>query len=90
MASRVSALLPLAGATAAAVALAGVAVFSVSQVGCADPGRYVRHDDGQVELVGSCVDADKLPAAPDHKPGVSDRQPAKPASNSVDPALRAP
>jgi hypothetical protein len=88
MASRVSALLPLAGATAAAVALAGVAVFSVSQASCADPGRYVRHDDGQVELVGSCVDTDKLPAAPDH--GDSDRQPAEPASNPMDPALRAP
>lgn len=90
MASRVSALLPLAGASAAALALAGVAVFSVNQAGCADPGRYVRHGDGQVELVGSCVDSEKLPAAPDHEPGVSDRQPAEPASNAVDPALRAP
>lgn len=87
MASRVSELLPLAGATAAAVALAGVAVFSVSQASCADPGRYVRHNDGQIELVGSCVDAEHLPAAP--VDDVRDK-PAKPASNRVNPALQAP
>ena len=63
--ARVAGALPLAGATLAAVALAGVAVFTVQQAGCADPGRYVQRDDGQVELVGSCVDPDHLPPAPD-------------------------
>jgi len=63
--ARIAGVLPLAGATLAAVALGGVAVFSVQQASCADPGRYVQHDDGQVELVGSCVDPEKLPSAPD-------------------------
>ena len=62
--ARVAGALPLAGATLAAVTLAGVAVFTVHQAGCADPGRYVQHDDGQVELVGSCVDPEQLPPAP--------------------------
>jgi hypothetical protein len=59
----------LAGATVAAVALAGVAVFTVHQAGCGDPGRYVQHDDGQVELVGSCVDPEHLPPAPEEPEG---------------------
>lgn len=63
--ARVAGALPLAGATLAAVALAGVAVFTVQQAGCADPGRYIQHDDGQVELVGSCVDPEHLPPAPE-------------------------
>jgi hypothetical protein len=63
--ARVAGALPVAGATLAAVALAGVAVFTVQQAGCADPGRYVQRDDGQVELVGSCVDPEHLPPAPD-------------------------
>ncbi|MGB3440367.1 MAG: hypothetical protein WBA97_16595 [Actinophytocola sp.] len=63
--ARVAGALPLAGATLAAVALAGVAVFTVQQAGCQDPGHYIQHDDGQVELVGSCVDPEQLPPAPD-------------------------
>ncbi|MBB4911886.1 hypothetical protein [Actinophytocola algeriensis] len=74
--ARVAGALPLAGATLAAVTLAGVAVFTVQQAGCADPGRYVQRDDGQVELVGSCVDPEHLPPAP---PG--------PDSDEVAPAL---
>jgi len=61
--ARIASVLPLAGATLAAVALGGVAVFSVQQAGCADPGRYVQRD-GEVELVGSCVDPEQLPQAP--------------------------
>jgi hypothetical protein len=74
--ARVAGALPLAGATLAAVTLAGVAVFTVHQAGCADPGRYIQHDDGQVELVGSCVDPEQLPPAPD-----------EPADHEVPPAL---
>ncbi|MFC4853135.1 hypothetical protein [Actinophytocola glycyrrhizae] len=62
--ARVAGALPLAGATLAAVTLAGVAVFTVHQAGCADPGRYIQRDDGQVELVGSCVDPEHLSPAP--------------------------
>jgi hypothetical protein len=77
---RVTGVLPLAGATAAAMALTGVAVFSVSQAGCADPGQYVQRD-GTVELVGSCLDPAELPSAPvEHRP--DDRKPAEPASLS--------
>ena len=73
--ARVAGALPLAGATLAAVTLAGVAVFTVQQAGCADPGRYVQRDDGQVELVGSCVDPEHLPPAP-AEPGSHDDGPA--------------
>jgi hypothetical protein len=62
--ARVAGALPVAGATLAALTLAGVAVFTVNQAGCADPGHYVQRDDGQVELVGSCVDPEHLPPAP--------------------------
>jgi hypothetical protein len=74
---RVAGVLPLAGAMAAAMALAGVAVFTVSHAGCADAGRYVQHD-GTVELVGSCVNPADLPSAPAQNQ--HDVRPAKPAS----------
>jgi hypothetical protein len=59
----VAGVLPVAGATVAAMALTGVAVFAVSQAGCADAGRYIQHD-GFVELVGGCLDPADLPNAP--------------------------
>ena len=78
---RVAGALPLAGASVVAMALAAVAVFTVSGAGCADSGHYVQHD-GVVELVGSCLDPADLPSAPvQHTP---DRKPAEPASNQVD------
>jgi hypothetical protein len=77
--ARIAGALPLAGATLAAIALGGVAVFSVQQAGCADPGRYIQHDDGQVELVGSCVDPDHLPPAQNPKHDV----PVEPAFNQL-------
>ncbi|HEX6357186.1 hypothetical protein [Actinophytocola sp.] len=61
--ARLAGVLPLAGATLAAVALGGVAVFTVQAAGCGDPGQYVQRDDGQVELMGSCVDPEHLPPA---------------------------
>jgi hypothetical protein len=74
--ARLAGVLPLAGATLAAVALGGVAVFTVQAAGCGDPGQYVQRDDGQVELVGSCVD-------PEHLPSIQDKQ----ESNEVAPAV---
>jgi hypothetical protein len=79
--ARVAGTLPLAGATLAAVALAGVAVFTVHNAGCADPGRYIQHDDGQVELVGSCVDSKHLPPAPVKQD--SNHTPVAPAMNDL-------
>jgi len=78
--TRVAGVLPLAGASLAAVVLAGVAVFSVQQAGCVDSGRYVQRDDGQMELVDSCVDPAKLPPAqqPRKQP-----EPAEPALNEL-------
>jgi hypothetical protein len=78
--ARVAGALPLVGATLAAVALGGVAVFSVQQAGCSDPGRYVQHDDGQVELVGSCVDPAHLPPAHDTN---QQNEPVAPAMNDL-------
>ncbi|MBM7771872.1 hypothetical protein JOD54_002076 [Actinokineospora baliensis] len=55
--------MPLAGAAAAALVLAGVAVFTVSNAGCASAGEFVQRPQG-LELVGGCVDPADLPAAP--------------------------
>ena len=63
VATRIARVVPLVGAVGAAVALAGVAAFTVTEAECADPGRYVRHTD-YVELVGGCVDREDLPPAP--------------------------
>jgi hypothetical protein len=74
--ARVAGVLPLAGATLAAVALAGVAVFTVQQAGCGDPGHYVQRDDGQIELVGSCVDPEHLPPVPEEQGDGDEMAPA--------------
>jgi hypothetical protein len=87
--TRVAGVLPLAGASLAAVALAGVAVFTVAKAGCSEPGRYVQHDDGTVELVDSCLDPAHLPT-PKYK---KDQEPAEPAVNELfrpDPVIQAP
>lgn len=88
--SRVAGVLPLAGASLAAVALAGVAVFTVAKAGCAETGRYVQHDDGTVELVDSCLDPAHLPAPEKYK---NTQEPAEPALNELldpNPLLKAP
>ncbi|MDQ3578738.1 MAG: hypothetical protein M3443_14325 [Actinomycetota bacterium] len=76
--TRISTMAPLAGAAVAAMALAGVAVFTVTSAGCADAGTYVQHD-GQVELVGGCLDPADLPAAPQN-----DVAPASDAGTGLD------
>ena len=63
LAARVTAVLPLVGAVATAVALTGAAFFTVAHAGCADSGRFVERD-GVVEFVGGCVDSHELPAVP--------------------------
>jgi hypothetical protein len=64
------------------VALAGVAVFTVTHAGCADSGRYVQQKDGTVELVGSCLDPADLPSAPAQNQQ-QDVKPAKPAVHEL-------
>ncbi|WP_245812195.1 hypothetical protein [Actinophytocola xinjiangensis] len=81
-------MLPLAGASLAAVALAGVAVYTVGQASCADPGRYVQHDNGQVELVDSCVDPAQLPT--EHHYDRNTPEPAEPAVNEMTDRITAP
>lgn len=81
--ARVASVLPLAGASLAAVALAGLAVFTVDKAGCAEPGRYVQRDDGQVELVDSCVDPEHLPPPPPADEPKQKYQPAEPALNEL-------
>jgi hypothetical protein len=76
---RITGVLPLAGATAAAMALAGVAVFTVTHAGCSDAGHYVQRD-GAVELVGSCLDPADLPSAPAEQHVGDQKLPAKPAA----------
>jgi len=71
---------PVVGAVVAALALAGVAVFSVNTAGCDQTGGYVDRD-GQLQLVGSCLAPADLPAAP-HQPGGAD--------TPADPLVKAP
>jgi hypothetical protein len=61
--SRVAGVLPLLGAVAAATALAGAAVFTVSQAACPNPGHYVQ-SGGAVHLVGGCFSRSELPTTP--------------------------
>ena len=67
--ARIAGVLPLIGAVACAAALAGAAVFTVSQAGCADAGHYVVNGN-VVELVGSCVDKQDFPGAQNSATGV--------------------
>lgn len=63
LARRVTAVFPLVGAVATAVALTGAAFFTVAHADCGDAGRFVERD-GVVEFVGGCVDGRDLPAVP--------------------------
>jgi hypothetical protein len=86
--SRVAGVLPLAGASLAAVALAAVAVYTVGKAGCAEPGRYVQHENGQVELVDSCLDPAQLPKPHKYK---DTPEPARPAVfDLTDRSIKAP
>jgi hypothetical protein len=78
VATRSAGVVSLVGAVTAAVALAGVAAFTVANADCADPGRYVRHAE-YVELVGGCVDQFDLPPA---KVAPPQHHPTEPASLS--------
>lgn len=73
--TRAAGVLPLAGASLAAVVLAGIAVFSVTKADCADPGQYIRQSDGQLVLDGGCVDV------PDKYKGKPDQQVDQPAGD---------
>jgi hypothetical protein len=57
--ARTAAALPIIGSVVAAVALTGVAVFTVADSGCPSPGHYVQQN-GQFHLVGGCVSAEQL------------------------------
>lgn len=59
--SRAAAIAPIIGVAMTASTLAGAAVYTVAQSGCADGGQYVRHGQ-QVELVHGCLDRGDLPA----------------------------
>jgi hypothetical protein len=51
--------LPLIAAITSALALTGVAFYTVDRATCGDPAQYIRHDN-HVELVGGCVDSSEL------------------------------
>lgn len=59
-ATRVAGGMSLLVAMASAAALTGAAFLTVSQASCADESHYIR-TEGQVELVGGCVDPAELP-----------------------------
>jgi hypothetical protein len=58
--ARAAGVVPLVGAVVAAMALAGAAVFTVSQAACPDPGHFVQQGI-TAKLVGGCVSRDELP-----------------------------
>jgi hypothetical protein len=85
--TRAAGVLPLAGASLAAVVLAGIAVFSVTKADCSDPGQYVRQSDGQLVLDGGCVDLpDKYKGNQDHEVD----QPAGDLNELFKPGTQAP
>jgi hypothetical protein len=55
--ARAAGVLPLLAAIAAAAALGGAAVFTVSQAACPDPGHFVQ-EGVSARLVGGCVNKD--------------------------------
>jgi hypothetical protein len=57
-----------------AAAMAAIALLTVSQAGCTDPGRYVARGSGY-ELVGGCVAADDLSVEPDTAPSAPSTSP---------------
>jgi hypothetical protein len=71
--SRVAGVLPLLGAVVTAAALAGAAVFTVSQAACPNPGHYVQVG-GSVHIVGGCFSPSDLP---------DPATPAGPANNAA-------
>ena len=69
--ARAAGVLPLVASVAVAAALAGAAVFTVAQAGCSAPGHYVTNN-GQVVLVGGCINRDDLTAETDNLAGHAD------------------
>jgi len=69
--ARAAGVLPLVASVIAAAALAGVAVFTVAQAGCSAPGHYVT-SNGQVLLVGGCLNRDELTTNTDNLAGHAD------------------
>lgn len=58
--ARAAGVLPLLAAVVAAAALAGAAVFTVSQAACPNPG-HISVSGAGAHLVGGCVDRSELP-----------------------------
>jgi hypothetical protein len=69
--ARAAGVLPLVASVAVAAALAGAAVFTVAQAGCSTPGHYVT-SNGQVVLVGGCINKDDLTTDTDNLAGHAD------------------
>ena len=69
--ARAAGVLPLVASVVAAAALAGAAVFTVAQAGCSAPGHYVT-SNGQVVLVGGCINKDDLTTDTDSLAGHAD------------------
>ncbi|OLR90033.1 hypothetical protein [Actinokineospora bangkokensis] len=73
----------VASAAAAALTLAAVAFFTVSSAGCADAGEYVQRGP-DIELVGSCLDTQDLPAAPQPPAAPDHHAPAGDPGSGID------
>ena len=55
--------MPVVVTAGVAALLAGAAIVTANQAGCANPGSYVRVPGG-VQLVGGCLNSAALPVAP--------------------------
>ncbi len=69
--------MPVVVTAGVAVLLAGAAVITANEAGCADPGSYVRVPGG-VQLVGGCLNSADLPVAPPPAPHHPSFPPPKP------------
>ncbi|HEY4458203.1 MAG TPA: hypothetical protein VGN81_28065 [Pseudonocardiaceae bacterium] len=69
--ARAAGVLPLVASVVAAAALAGAAVLTVAQAGCSAPGHYVT-SNGQVVLVGGCINKNDLTTDTDNLAGHAD------------------
>jgi hypothetical protein len=69
--ARTVAALPIIGSVVAAVALTGVAVFTVADSGCPTPGHYVEVS-GELHLVDGCLSPGELTGTPNTGPSSGD------------------
>ena len=73
--------MPVVVTTGVAALLAGAAIITANQAGCANPGSYVRIPGG-VALIGGCLNSADLPVAPPPAPRTPSSSHSKPPTGA--------